>query len=168
MRAGVRSATTIAVLCGLLFVGALWGWSEATKPFPGKVDPAVCVDTDVAAGEKVYPNQVIVTVLNAGTREGLAGRTMGLLRDQGFVAGDSGNAPNRARVAYAQIWSKDPTSPDVRLVRSWLGNGAKIVKKHAPGDGVVVIVGDSFQELARGRAKVKAKQDATICSPPVG
>ena len=168
MRAGVRSATTIMVLCGLLLVGALWGWSEVTKPFPGKADPAVCVDTDIAAGEKVYPNQVVVTVLNAGEREGLAGRTMGLLKDQGFVAGDSGNAPNRARVAVAQIWSKDPQSPAVRLVRSWLGNGTRVVKKHAPGDGVVVIVGDGFQDLARGRAKVKAKQDSTICSPPVG
>ena len=44
-----------------------------TEPFPGKVDPPICVDTTYAAGERIYPQDVTVSVLNASRREGLAG-----------------------------------------------------------------------------------------------
>ena len=57
MRRGARSAATLAVLSAILVIGGAWGWSEVTKPFPGKADPPVCVDTAVSAGEKVYPGQ---------------------------------------------------------------------------------------------------------------
>ena len=101
MADGARSAVTLAVLCTLLAIGAAWGWDAATDPFPGKVEALTCVDQAVQEGEKVYPDQVVVSVFNAGTREGLAGRTMGLLVDEGFREGDSGNAPAKAKVASA-------------------------------------------------------------------
>jgi len=168
MRRGARSAATLAVLSAILVIGGAWGWSEVTKPFPGKADPPVCVDTAVSAGEKVYPGQVVVSVFNAGTRDGLAGRTMGLFTDQGFVAGDSGNAPTGARVPRVQIWTTDPRSPAVRLVASHLGRHVNVVRRKASGAGVVVMVGDGFTKLVHGREKVRATADATICSPSIG
>ena len=58
-------------------------------------------------------------------------------------------------------------SPAVALVASRLGADAKIVRRRASGSGVVVVVGDGFKRLAKGRQLVVAKQDAEICSPPV-
>ncbi|MGZ6745158.1 MAG: LytR C-terminal domain-containing protein [Nocardioides sp.] len=168
MREGARTAATMAVLVVLLVVGAAWGFSAATQPFPGKVTLPTCEDKSVAKGDKVYPSQVTVSVYNAGTREGLAGRTMQLLTDAGFAAGESGNAPHHAKVDVTEIWTTDPSSPAVRLVDSWLGpRRTKVVRRDAPGPGVVVVVGDGFTDLVKGRQKIRARQDATICSPPV-
>jgi len=167
MHEGARSAVTIAVLCTLLLIGALWGWSEATKPLPGKAEAPTCVSQVIERGEKLYPDQVVVSVFNAGTREGLAGRTMRLFVDEGFREGASGNAPARARVARAEIWTADPASPAVALVASRLGSGTRIVRRRATGSAVVVIVGDRFTRLAKGRELVVAKRDTEICTPPI-
>jgi hypothetical protein len=166
MREGARTAITVTVLGIILVAGAVWGWAAMTEPFPGKADVPTCVTRDIAAGKKVYPDQVVVSVFNAGTREGLAGRTMQLLTDKGFVEGDSGNAPDDADVATAEIWTDDATNPAVRLVATRLGAGTKVVEQKAKGAGVVVVVGDGFEKLAKGRQFVKAREDSSICSPP--
>jgi hypothetical protein len=154
------------VLGVILVLGAVWGWAAVTEPFPGKAEVPTCVMRDVAAGDKVYPDQVVVSVFNAGTREGLASRTMQLLTDQGFVAGDSGNAPDNANVTTAEIWADDPGNPAVRLVAARLGDGVKIVSRRSDGAGVVVVVGDDFDKLVKARQFAKATEDTSICSPP--
>jgi hypothetical protein len=166
MTRGVRTAVTLAALCLVLLVAALWGWKATTKPLPGKVDSPICVNTEVAAGDKVFPEQVTVSVYNSGEREGLAGRTMQLLTDTGFAKGISGNAPD-GKVTSSAIWTNDPDNPDVLLVASWLGPDVEIDDRSGMGAGVTVVVGDDFKDLAKGRHKVVAKSDAVICSPPV-
>ena len=164
--ARLRSLLTLGVLTVLLLLGALWGWSAATKPFPGAVDSPTCVDTDISAGSRLFPDQVVVSVLNASGREGLAGRTSQLFTDGGYVAGDTGNAPRGTDVAFAQIWADTAADPAVRLVRSRLGPRAEVVRRDASAPGVTVVVGDGFEELARGKESVKVRRDATVCSPP--
>ncbi len=166
MTQGVRTALTLAALALLLCLAALWGWTAATKPLPAKVDSAVCVDTAVSKGDKVYPQQVTVSVLNGGQREGLAGRTMQLFKDRGFAEGTAGNAAS-AKVRVAEIWTEDPDSPAVRLVASVLGKGVEVKQQTSPGAGVTVVVGDEFRKLAKGRASVTSTEDTEICSPPV-
>ncbi|MBI2245763.1 MAG: LytR C-terminal domain-containing protein [Nocardioides sp.] len=166
MPQGARSAITISALGLLLVVAALWGWSAATDPLPAKVDTPICVDRTVAAGTKVFAQDVTVSVYNAGTREGLAGRTMQLLTDDGFAEGNSGNVS--ARVEVVQIWTLDPKNPAVQLVASRLGPDVEIERRDGPGAGVSIVVGDGFQDLVEGRRSVQAEDDATICSPPVG
>lgn len=161
---GLRTLIVLAVLSLLLVLGLVWGWRAMTKPFPAKADAAVCEDTRVSAGEKIFPAQVVVTVLNASNREGLAGRTTQALTDEGFVAGASGNAPKKAGTRRVQIWTSDPKSPAVRLVASWLHHPT-IVKHHTKKPGVVVVVGANFPQVSGGRKAVKATTDATICSP---
>ncbi|WP_244930998.1 LytR C-terminal domain-containing protein [Nocardioides sp. W7] len=162
-----RTATTLAVLSALLVAGLAWGWSATTAPLPGTVElDSSCTRLELAEGDPVYPDQVLVSVLNAGTRDGLASTTMKLLVEQGFVAGDRGNAPRRSGVEKAEIWTGDPDSPAVRLVRSWLGKGVVVKSEPTTADGVVVVVGDGFTALANGRPKAAAKSDTTICSPP--
>jgi hypothetical protein len=165
MRQGAKTALTLAVLAGLLGFAASWGWSELTAPLPGLTKAATCVETPVEQGDTVTPEQVTVSVLNAGRRSGLASRTMTALTDAGFNKGDSGNAPPKSGVVYAQIWTDDPSSPAVALLSSWLDR-VKVVQRDVNQVGVVLVVGDNFRRLAKGKASVTATKPTTICSPP--
>jgi hypothetical protein len=167
MGQGARSAITLAVLGLVLVVAAIWAWGAAMEPLPEKASTPVCVDRDVRQGEKVFAQDVTVSVYNAGTREGLAGRVMQELTDAGFHRGNSGNAAPTVRVAVAQIWTLDPDNPDVRLVASRLGDQVDIERRDPVGTGVTVVVGDQFTDVQPGRKAVAARADATICSPPV-
>ncbi|MCD4532780.1 LytR C-terminal domain-containing protein [Nocardioides sp. cx-169] len=164
--ARLRSALTLLALALLLLVGVAWGWGAATEPFPEADEVPICSDTDVPAGTKVYPDQVTVSVANAGTREGLAGRTMQLLVDGGFGRGGINNAPDGTDVRFAEIWTDQPQSPAVKLVKSRLGKRAQVVRRDTTLPGVNVIVGDDFVELAKGGQWAKSDQDSVICSPP--
>ncbi len=165
----MRSAVTLLVLLGLLLVGVAYGFSAVTEPFDERQEPPICSAAAVKKGEKVYPDQVTVSVLNAGTRTGLAGRTMSQLADEEFGRGELGDAPEGADVRRAEIWTEDPSSPAVRLVRTYLGKKrTRIVRRDTVAPGVNVVVGDKFQKLRKGRQKVTVKQDGEICSPPVG
>jgi hypothetical protein len=167
MQQALKSTLVLGGLGLLLVVAAVWGWSNATQPFPGRTDAPTCVDRTVSQGEKVFADQVTVSVYNASNRNGLAGRTMNLFTDTGFGEGDTGNAPRSADVAVAAIWTDTPKSPDVRLVASRLGPRVEVVRRDPLGAGVTVLVGDDFEELVKGRRSVLAAQDVEICSPPV-
>ena len=164
---GLKSAAVLGGLCVLLVIVGLWGFNAATEPFPGKTDAPKCVATPVSEGDKVFPAQVTVSVYNASQRNGLASRTMGLFRDAGFNAGDTGNAPKDTEVDVAAIWTDQPDNPAVRLVASRLGPEVRIEERDGRGAGVMVLVGDRFEALAKGVKRVVAEQDTRICSPPV-
>jgi hypothetical protein len=169
MEQAARSALTLLGLAVLVVLGGLWGWSALTQPFPGETTPPTpptCVATVVQAGEKVSPEQVTVSVFNASDRDRLASRTMAEFVNAGFVEGDTGNAPNSARVARAAIWAPSAGSPDVRLVKSRLGPATRVVRREGPGIGVTVLVGDRYSGLVKGRPSVKALDEVEICSPP--
>ena len=166
MAARLRTALTLGALGVLLLIGVTWGWSAVTAPFPEEVETAVCTDTTVPAGTKVYPDQVLVSVANAGNTEGLAGRVMLLLTDADFGEGSIDNAPPTAEVDYAEIWTDEPRNPAVRLVASRLGERTKIVEAESDLPGVTVIVGDDFTKLRKGRPSTKSAEDYEICSPP--
>ncbi|MCR6032473.1 LytR family transcriptional regulator [Nocardioides sp. zg-579] len=162
----VRTLVTLGVLALLLVLGAAWGWSAATKPFPGAVETATCVDTDISEGSRLFADQVVVNVLNAGGREGLAGQTMQLFADAGFVEGETGNAPRGTEVDLAQVWAPTKVDPAVRLVLTRLGPGAEFVRQDVDEPGVTVVVGDGFEELAEGKESVRVGRDTVVCSPP--
>jgi hypothetical protein len=89
---------------------------------------------------------------------------MTALTGVGFTKGDSANAPANTAVTNAQIWTDDPDSPAVALVTTWLPH-AKVVQRDVDQVGVVIVVGDNFRKLARGKASVTATKPTTICSP---
>jgi hypothetical protein len=167
MQQAAKSTVTLGILAVVLVLVGLWGWNAATEPLPGKSDPPKCVSTSVNAGDRVFPQQVTVSVYNASDRNGLAGRTMDLFEDAGFNTGDTANAPRNAQVVTSAIWTSTPQDPDVLLVASRLGPSAEVVRRDGIGVGVTVIVGDEFTELVRGKKSMVAEDDAEICSPPV-
>jgi hypothetical protein len=164
MLSGARTLLTLAVLALLVVLAGAWGWAKLTAPLPKKEPAPVCTAATVKAGDHVFPAQVTVSVLNASRREGLAGRTMSSLTTGGFGAGDSGNAPKGTSVSVAQIWTPDPSSPAVALVKAWLP-GVKVVRRQVTEPGVVVVVGDKFKDVGQGPKSITATKDATICSP---
>jgi hypothetical protein len=164
----VKTLLTLAVLAVLLLAGVTWGWSALTQPFPHKATTQVCYATDLQPGDRVSAPKVTVSVFNASERGGLAERTMAAFEDQGFGAGDVGNAPKDSVVHYAQIWTKDRRDPAVRLVASRLGPHASIVSKKHSGHGVIVMVGAQFDKLVEGKSSIKVTEPTTICSPPTG
>lgn len=164
---GLRTFIILAVLAVLVALGFTWGWKAMTAPFPQKVTPPPCVQTTVEKGDKVYPSQVVVSVLNASDRSGLAGRAMSDLTEQGFVKGTTGNAPSGTKIAHTQVWASDPSSPSAELVSSWLDH-AKILKDKSGQPGVVVVAGPVFpDEISGGKKYVETQRPGTICSPPV-
>lgn len=166
MAQGARSAITLAALAVLLVLGAAWGWNAATEPLPAKVDTPICTTQTIAAGEKVFPQDVTVSVYNAGTRDGLAGRVMKDLHDDGFAEGSVGDASS-AKVAAVEIWTTEPDSPAVQLVASHLGKQVDVQRRDGLGAGITVVVGDDFTKVVKGRRSVVAADDAQVCSPPV-
>ncbi len=157
----LRTALTMLVLLGVVLAAAAWGWSRLTSPVGAPVS-GPCTDTELGPGDRVSTEQVVVTVLNAGTRAGLAGRVMSDLVDQGFVEGQPTNAPDGTDVPRVQIWTDAPRSPAVRLVRGYLG-AVTVVRRDPVGEGVTVVVGDDFAELTAGRAAVAVREETTVC-----
>lgn len=174
MDSGVRSMATLVTLAGLVVIGAVWGWSAFTEPLPrGSVggeqaEAPVCVTKEVAAGTTIYPNEVTVSVFNAGGRSGAAGSTMQLLADRGFAEGRMGNAPaDASSVRFVRIWADDPDNAAVRLVASHLGKPVIRPNEGIDAPGVIVLVGNDFEGLTKGRKKIEAKQDTSFCSPVI-
>ena len=163
MDARLKSLLTLSVLGVLLVVGAAWGLSALTKPFPGRADPQVCVDVPFAEGERITRSDVTVSVLNAGTRNGLAGSTMGLFVDAGFGEGEEGNSEEGPPVETVEIWTEDPRHPAVRLVARQLGDAVTVVRREPTTAGVQVVVGDGFEDLVKGPRTVVARTDVEVC-----
>ena len=106
------------------------------------------MDTAYAAGDELFVQDVTVSVLNASSREGLAGRTLQELEDAGFPGGQTANAPTGTTVNRpAEIWVSDPDNPGAQLLRAWLGKvpiRSDLVSRTA---GITLVVGDRFEAL---------------------
>jgi hypothetical protein len=164
----LRTAITLAALAVLMLLGVTWGWAQMTKPFPGKVDAPICVDTAYRAGDELFVQDVTVSVLNASAREGLAGRTLAELETVGFAAGQTANAPKGTAITSpAEIWVDDVDSPGAKLLRARLGKVPVVAHPESNYAGITVVVGDQFAELRQGPQSVILTDDAVVCSPPV-
>ena len=160
---------TLGVLGVLLSSPRVWGWTPPPSRSRRRSTARSASTPRSPQGEKVFPQQVTVSVYNAGTREGLAGRTMQQLTDAGFAEGDSGNAAQRQGRRASRSGPPTPQSPAVQLVASRLGEDVEIVERRdGPGLGVTVrrrrrVRATSSRDSARSRPTA----DAEICSPPV-
>lgn len=161
-----RSTITLAILAVLFLGGVAWAWGQVTEPFPEAEEAPLCTDTSVSSGERVRTGQVLVSVLNASERNGLAGATMDDLVEAGFGEGETGNVTVAGSgTLAAQIWTTEPRNPAVRLVRSYLGGDAEIVEQTSGRPGITVVVGERFEGVSDGRRGVRALNETTVCAP---
>ena len=170
------SAATLAVLSVLCLLALLFGISALSSDLPDdpivETPDATCVDQEITAGAKVRPADVMVSVFNGGTRSGVASKTMSTLQIRGFTAGKTDNDRD-ARVKRVEVRG-DPDNPAVQLVAAQFGPDTRINDESRnigsssnPSSelGVVVVIGDDFEKLAKKVGSVTAEEDTTICSP---
>ena len=160
------SAVTLLVLCGILALFVVVGWRSLTASGPwddAGPTSADCVE-GLSKGDLVRTTDVTVSVYNAGTRSGLAGRTQEELLARGFLPGELGNAPddvsNVRRVAVLAASANDPAA---MLVARQFGKGTKVRKHEDVGSGVEVVVGDRFRGLADAPRRMRAQADGSGC-----
>ena len=168
LTARLRTAITLAVLAVLMVLGVTWGWAQVAKPFPGKVDAPLCVDTSYHAGDELFVQEVTVGVFNASKREGLASHTLSELEADGFAAGETANAPQGTVLsAPAEIWVDNLDNPGAKLLRARIGKVPLVEHPENAGAGITLVVGDQFGDLREGPSSVVLTADAVVCSPPV-
>lgn len=165
-RRSVVSGVTLLVLCGILVLGAMWGWNAL---FP---DPETATETPAAAptctptpGEPqvVRTRDVVVSVYNAGDRAGQAGRVLDQLEGRGFRAGALGNAPEGEQVRRARVIAPDVDDPAARLVARHLGRRVQVVQGDRLGPGVTVLVGNRLNTLPRASRTLEIPVDDEGC-----
>ena len=161
------SAVTLLVLCGVLAVFAVVGWRTLTAPGPWSGEEAAADDcvAGLSKGDLVRTNDVTVSVFNAGTRSGLAGRTQEELLARGFLPGDLGNSPDDVgSVRRVAVLAADKDDPAAMLVALQFGRDTK-VRRYADdlGSGVAVVVGDGFDGLAPAPRRMRAQADGSGC-----
>ncbi|HSE09100.1 MAG TPA: LytR C-terminal domain-containing protein [Nocardioidaceae bacterium] len=165
------TATTMMILIGVLVTASMWGWKALFAPVPAvdvvSEDPSpTCTTEQVKAGQKIKAGQVKVSVFNSSNRSGLAGQTMDLLVERGFVGGDIGNAPSDVDVRRVEIWSTIENDARAKLVARQFGKSVKVRYKDLDlGVGVDVIVGDRLKGLKRAPKTLLVKNSVDVCAP---
>jgi hypothetical protein len=170
-RRHLTTAITMLVLVGILVLGVVLGVNTLLAPLPGDSNPAAdasptCTTETVKKGERIKASQVQVSVFNAGTRAGLADKTLGLLAARGFKKGSVGNAPSSAKVKKVQVWTMEKHDPAAKLVARQFGRSTVVhVTKSELGPGVDVIVGNGFRKLVKSKKVIVVHKSSSVCVP---
>ena len=123
VRRHLLTAVTLLVLVGLVGLGGYYGYRAVFSPVEDDdvtATPAGCED-GLAKGETVRTRDVTVTVLNAGSRSGLAGQVQERLVRRGFLAGATDNAPDGTAVRFVPVLAPSRKDPAARLVAVHFG-----------------------------------------------
>ena len=167
----ITTGITLVVLVGILAGGAVLGAKALFAPIgdnsSSKATPSpTCTTRTVKKGQRIRPQQVQVSVFNAGTHAGLAQRTMSKLVKRGFRRGEVGNAPSSVHVKRAQVWTRLSHDPAASLVARQLGKGIAVERKDVNlGPGVDVVIGDDFRTLAKAPKAIVVKHPTSVCTP---
>ncbi len=166
----ITTGVTLVVLLLILAAGAWVGYRSLVAPVPGDGTTSsatpTCSPQSLRRGQRVVSTQVAVSVWNAGTRPGAAGRTLRMLTNRGFTQGEVGNAPSGTKVRRAQIWTTRRHDAAARLVALQFGPGTKVeLKRTDLGPGVDVVVGDDFDRLSTAARSVVVRNAQSACLP---
>ena len=132
---------------------ATWGWAQMTKPFPGKVDPPICVDTAYTGGRRDLSARTSRSACStpASARDWPGGpcRTSST---SGFAEGQTGQRPQGHRHEHAgRDLDERRRQPGAR---SWSGRGSArcqvVEHPETTAAGIIVVVGDCLRG-ARGK-----------------
>lgn len=133
----VKTPITLLALLGILVIGAWYGYKAVTAPAP--TDPPVPCHS-IGAGV-LKSNQVTVTVLNGGTKRGLARDVAANLRNKGFVTRPSRNSEER--VGQTIVKGARADAPEVMLVAAFFKQ-PKVVADNRIDGTVDVLVGNEY------------------------
>lgn len=152
VRRHLLTAVTLLVLVALVGIGGYYGYRELFAPLGDDATgrQARECEAGLRRGEIVRTRDVTVTVLNAGSRAGLAGQVQEQLVSRGFIAGGTDNAPEDQAVRFVRVLAPSRNDPAARLVAAQFGEGTLVQRTRGDlGPGVEVIIGDRFRGLAQ-------------------
>jgi hypothetical protein len=142
-----RQTITLLLVAGLLLVSFLFaaayygGWFDEPKPTSGG---PTCTPTPTST---LKPSQVKVNVYNASTRNGLARKVAGEMKDRGFVVGTIANDPlHRSVKTTAEVRYGAKGKAGAQLVMSEVP-GAKLVADKRKDASVDLVLGGSYEQL---------------------
>lgn len=174
-----KTPVTMLVLLGILLGAAYYGFSTIVNPddtagsdaaqTPATKKAPGCTPVErFKKGQAVKAEDIRINVYNAGLISGLAGETLDALASKGFKAGLATNAPGEMSAANVTIVTKEPKSPEVRLVRIQFRGPVKVVKGElAPG--IDVLVGDKFQSVdSTIRTEITLRKNIKSCKQASG
>lgn len=143
-----RQTITLLFVGGLLLVSFLFaaayygGWFDDPKP---ATSGRPCTPVTPS---KVKPSQVKVNVYNASTRNGLARRVAGDMKDRGFVVGTIANDPlHRSVKTSAEVRYGTKGKAGAELVSSEVP-GAKLVADKRKDATVDLVLGATYAQLS--------------------
>ena len=143
-RREITTTITMLILCGMLVVGAVWGWRS--------------LFADVPADETVAEPSASPSCTTDST--------MAALRKRGFRPGDVGNAPATANVRRVAVWSTEENDVEARLVARQFGKRVEVtLAEEDLGPGVDVIVGNKFKGLKKAKRSVRVQSPQEVCIP---
>jgi hypothetical protein len=165
----IRTAITLFVLVGLVVAAVVMGWRSLFAPVESDhatTSPnATCTPLKVHKGSRVRSSDVTVSVFNAGTRTGLAAKTMAQLQARGFRPDEVSNAPSGIHVRFVQVWSSEPVDAAARLVGAQFGRHTVVRHLGRLGDGISVVVGNKFKGPVKAPRSVKVRKAQSVCAP---
>lgn len=165
-RRRLLSAVTLTVLMCLLLVSGYVGYRTLfASAQDASADTQQGCQAAIRKGDVLRARDIKVSVYNAGTRSGLADKILTSLQSRGFLAGEAGNAPDRARVRFVRVLATRTDDPAARLVALQFGRRTPLLKsKDDLGPGVDVMVGDGFEEMTkRPPNRLKATASGSGC-----
>jgi hypothetical protein len=153
-----KTPVTLLVLLGVLFGAAFYGWTTIVSDgSPGKTvttPTATCKTTKVTKrGHRLRARNVVVNVYNAGSVNGLAGRTLVTLKARGFRSGVALNAPAGVFARNVRILTARPRSPQAQLVARQFRGKPHFGRARAMAPGVDVVVGDFFAGFRKKKTR---------------
>ncbi len=154
------------VLVLVLGAMAVYGFKSALAPLPDRStsDPT-CSQTEKEVQRFLRRGEVQVSIFNAGSKSGLAGKTLEKVEAAGFKAGNSGNAPGSAGVRRVVVWTTTPNDTSARLVALAFGQRTRVqVTETDLGPGIDVIVGNRFKGLdKKAPDRIRLPRPVTTC-----
>jgi len=165
-----KTAERLVVLgaVGVFVAGSGLGVKLLTAEPEAVAEEPACEVRQIAQGEELSSNLVMVHVYNASKRAGLANRVKINLERRGFLGGVAQNNPGKLTPKNVAVLTDDPQDPRVRLVAAqFKGKVARRPADFPTEDGITVLIGSDYQGLKKANTKLKANRALEVCVPAI-
>ena len=143
-----RTAITMLVLAGLVFIAGWYGWDSITDPDESSDRASAPTCQPAAPTDAPPPAEIELNVYNATDRNGLASSIAREMRTRGFAILDVANDPSgREITGTAEVRAHLDSQAAASLVMAQVPGAVFIADNRTDGT-VDLVVGTAFEALA--------------------